>query len=90
MDDETVNRYINTLTEQLIAATGEIAKLRASINALRFVLADALNRDHPEKALTLFRQIEQKFLGSDPTEKQRIEASEIIELWKKSGGQGEA
>jgi len=90
MDDETINRYIGTLTDKLIATTGELARLRASINALRFVLADALDRDHPEKPLALFRQLEQKFLGSNPSAQEQKEAAEIIDAWKQGGGRGDA
>ena len=90
MDDETINRYITTLTEQLITAAGQISKLRASVSILRLVLAAEINRDHPETALAFFRQLEQKFLDADPNEQEQKEATEIIADWKKSGGKGEA
>jgi hypothetical protein len=88
MDDETINRYIASLTEQLIAAASQISALRASVNVLRVSVATQMNPDDPFLALRLFRALEAKALDSDPQEQELKAASEMIEaakLWKKHG-----
>jgi hypothetical protein len=93
MDDEKINKFIALTNESLVTLGGHIASLRASVTVLKFALAGEMNRDHPEKALALFAQIEKRFLDSDPNEQQRKEVAEMMEAVKLSeehGGTHEA
>ena len=89
MDDDKIKRFIEILSEQFVKLAGQVSELRASVNALKLIEASRLSPDDPLEGLKQLRVIEEKFLDSDPNEKGREKASEVIEalkLWKKTGG----
>ena len=86
MDDEAINQYVTMLTDQLIAASGQITQLKASVRVLKVVLANEMNRNHPATALRLFRRLERKLCDADPSAQEQKEAASIIEDWKKHYG----
>lgn len=88
MDEGKINEFIAKAAEQIIALERQYIQLRASVSAIKFVLADEVNRNHPEEALAFFRRIEQKILDADPHVRGLEEASEIMEavrLWQEHG-----
>jgi hypothetical protein len=89
MAEKDVQKFIATISEQLVILAGQLTELRASVNVLKVIEATRLSPDDPLEALKQLRVLEKKILDSDPHEKERKEASEIIEavkLWKKQGG----
>lgn len=88
-DDEKIRGFIQTFSEQLVTLVGQISELRASVNVLKLIEVSRLSPDDPLEGLKQLRVLEEKLLSSDPNEKARKEASEIIEalkVWQKSGG----
>jgi hypothetical protein len=88
MNDEQLAKFVTTATEQILALERLAIQLKASVNTLKVVLASELNRNHPEKALALFRQIEEKLLNADPHAQEHEEFAEMheaIKLWEQHG-----
>ncbi len=79
--------------EQLLKLAGLVTELQASVNVLKLHAISQMFPGDPLEGLKQFRVLEQKLLDSDPNEKGRKEAAQVIEavkLWKKHGGPHES
>ena len=90
-DDERIAKLQDanlTIARQLITLDSAIADLRASVNALRVVVAAQNNGDQPEQALKQIRELEQKFLehGGGVQENQKAaQTAEALQAWMRAG-----
>lgn len=89
MNEQQTDAQLAKIHETLLSISLEIAKIRAAVNALKIVVADDINRNHPEKALKLFQRLEEKILSADlqaQESHQAIEQIDALKLWKEFGG----
>ncbi|HEX3106941.1 MAG TPA: hypothetical protein VHQ22_21090 [Terriglobales bacterium] len=90
-DDERIAKLQDanlTIARQLITLDSAIADLRASVNALRVVVAAQNNGDQPEQALKQIQELEQKFLehGGGVQENQKAaQIAEALQAWMRAG-----
>lgn len=88
MDEEKINNFVRSISEQMIHMGGALAQLRASVNVLKVYVASQMSPDDPSAALESLRQLEETLLANDQNEQERQEAAQIIDAvkeWRKMG-----
>lgn len=89
MDDDKINKFFTTISEQMLALSGQLSELRASVNVLKVIESMRLNPVEPIEGLKALRQLEEKQQALDPSAQELKDVSEMIEalkLWKNTSG----
>jgi hypothetical protein len=89
MDDAQINKFIATVSEQMLILETQIVKLRASVTVLKGLAVLEMNPDDPLDGLKHFQTLEQTVRAHDPAAQAGEEAlgiMEAVKLWQKHGG----
>ena len=89
MDDAQINKFIATVSEQILILAGQVTKLQASVNVLKGLAILEMSPEDPLDGAKQLQALEKTLLRTDPNAQAHQEASEIIEavkLWRKHGG----
>ena len=79
MDDDSLLEF----GRHLLNLDADIAELKASVNALKIVLASQLTPENPLESLEQIEHFEKKLLKNDPSRQERKKALDTLDAIQK-------